>query len=292
MFVVGVPRSGTTLVQSLLAAHSEFTSFTESHLFSRHFRTVPFRPWALLTADPRPRLRQWLDENDLANVLDEAHYDLPYLGPGLLRSLRSRSVALCLLALFDEAARQRGARVWVEKTPRHLLYVRWLEHLGAAQEPEVRTDFVHVLRPGLETVASLYTASRGWERPYDLQTCAKRWNHDLRRSQARCGSARDHFVFYEDLVADPSATMEDLLEALEVAWEPEILQRYREASRSLVTTNEPWKQQVDRPITQEVSTSPGLSAAERKRVLALLRDDLYRDLRRRLGRPENVDARD
>ena len=37
IFIVGVPRSGTTLLQSLLAAHSELTSFTESHFFSRYF---------------------------------------------------------------------------------------------------------------------------------------------------------------------------------------------------------------------------------------------------------------
>ena len=37
ILVVGVPRSGTTLVQSLLAAHSQVASWTESHLFARHF---------------------------------------------------------------------------------------------------------------------------------------------------------------------------------------------------------------------------------------------------------------
>ncbi len=37
IFVVGAPRSGTTLVQSLIASHSQVTSFTESHFFSRHF---------------------------------------------------------------------------------------------------------------------------------------------------------------------------------------------------------------------------------------------------------------
>src|SRR5687768_3975926 len=40
IFVVGCPRSGTTLVQSLLAAHSKIVTFTESHLFDKGFRSL------------------------------------------------------------------------------------------------------------------------------------------------------------------------------------------------------------------------------------------------------------
>ena len=63
IFVVGVPRSGTTLVQSLLAAHSQVTSFTESHFFSRYFRALPRLSSAILTRDPAPRVRDFLLEN-------------------------------------------------------------------------------------------------------------------------------------------------------------------------------------------------------------------------------------
>ena len=41
IFIVGVPRSGTTLVQSLLASHTAMTSFTESHFFRKNFSIVP-----------------------------------------------------------------------------------------------------------------------------------------------------------------------------------------------------------------------------------------------------------
>ena len=37
IFIVGCPRSGTTLLQSLLLKHNEITSFPESHFFSRTF---------------------------------------------------------------------------------------------------------------------------------------------------------------------------------------------------------------------------------------------------------------
>ena len=63
VFVVGVPRSGTTLVQSLLATHSTATSFTESHFFSRHYALLPLLGTPILTRNPGPRLREFLAEN-------------------------------------------------------------------------------------------------------------------------------------------------------------------------------------------------------------------------------------
>ena len=63
VFVVGVPRSGTTLVQSLLAAHSTMTSFTESHFFDRHFTRLPPSSLSILSRNPAPRLHEFLLEN-------------------------------------------------------------------------------------------------------------------------------------------------------------------------------------------------------------------------------------
>ncbi|MGL4503377.1 MAG: sulfotransferase family protein, partial [Planktothrix sp.] len=42
IFLVGCPRSGTTLLQSLLAAHPQIASFPESHFFQS---LAPAQPW-------------------------------------------------------------------------------------------------------------------------------------------------------------------------------------------------------------------------------------------------------
>ena len=41
IFLVGCPRSGTTLLQSLIAAHPLVTSFSESNFFGSSFRKLP-----------------------------------------------------------------------------------------------------------------------------------------------------------------------------------------------------------------------------------------------------------
>ena len=295
LFIVGVPRSGTTLVQSLLAAHSEVTSFTESHFFSRHFKALftqrPEGSTAILTRDPAPRLRDFLAENgwreDDENSSGTSAVDrgLEGLPPRLLLPFRTRPVARHLLRTLDELALLRGKSTWVEKTPRHLRYIPFLEKL---LDGEPGTHFVHVIRGGLETVASLHAASQNWERPYDLEACVERWNADVAFSLSRArmqgdkrtadASGPDHFIVYEQLTAQPSVTLERLLADLGLAWEPEIFDQHRQGSERLITREETWKANVEREVSRSGTSKQVLTEAQRAHANASLRHDLYREL--------------
>lgn len=280
IFVVGVPRSGTTLVQSLLAAHGELTSFTESHYFSRHFRRVPFSSSAVLVRHPAPRLRELLAENPVdspavTQALEERiRRTLP---PAILSPLKTRAAARLLADVLDELTLARGRSGWIEKTPRHLRYLPFLTRLV-----DPPPHFVHVIRDGLETVASLHTASRNWQRHYDLDACVRRWNADLRFSLKRLKAARrrgtthEHLVVYEQLTSQPESTLEQLCARLGLPWDPRILERY--TSRELVTPDEPWKAGVDRKIRPSATSLHTLTEAQRDRVRRGLRTELYDQL--------------
>lgn len=280
IFVVGVPRSGTSLVQSMLAAHSTATSFTESHLFSRHFRQFPFFPMPLLVADPVPRLREFLSENAVesptaSSVLDALQRTVPRAP--ILMPLRSRRTGRLLLRAFDKLATTRGASCWVEKTPQHLRYIPFFERL---REPGSRTDYVHVIREGPAVVSSLHLASKHWDQPYDLETCARRWNRDMAYSRSRASRPYDHYVFYEDLVEEPETTMGRLLDELGLEREPDLLDRYPEAASRLVTDNEAvWKSNVGGPVRRPPTTDGPLTKEPYRDVANLLHENLYAEIR-------------
>jgi len=274
IFIVGVPRSGTTLLQALLAAHGDVTSFTESHFFDRPFTIVPgLGP--VLTGDPTPRLVEFLAENDAPGG-DAARW----FGPPPPRALRWRAlmplhtlrVARRLVGVLDEIAADRRAPVWLEKTPRHLRSLPMLERVC---DDGVPTIFVHVVRDGLETVASLFRASRHWERAYDLDECVERWNHDLALTAARLGSPGHHAVLYEELTADPAAVLRPLLAALDLSWQPGILAGYAAAAEDVVVSGESWKDDVGREIRPSATAERVFDSRQRQRVAALLRSDLY-----------------
>ena len=280
IFVVGVPRSGTTLVQSLLAAHGSATSFTESHFFDRHFTLLPLLARPVLTRDPAARVEEFLDEND-----EKPPAAAEWFAAGGRRAplpLLTRRAALQLLRLLDELTLRRGVSTWIEKTPRHLRYLPFLERLPA---PGPRPRFVHVIRDGLEVVASLHRASQSWQRPYDLETCARRWNADVGFSLRRAGAPGDRFVFYEELTARPEATLRRLLAELGLDWQPEILERYAETSRRLIAAQEEgWKPDVGRGIRRSATSQRTLTGEQRRRVGRSLRRGLYDRLHRRAER--------
>lgn len=281
IFVVGVPRSGTTLVQSLLAAHGAVTSFPESHLFSRHFTLVPVLGTPVLTRDPGPRLEAFLAECGESAAPPRARRPTPRP----LLPFRTRAAARDLLRALDHVALGRETARWVEKTPRHLRYAPFLQRLSRGGP---RTSVVHVVRLGLEVVASLHEASRLWERPYGLDACVRRWNADVAYSLRWLGKPGHHGVLYEALATDPEPVLRALLSALDLDWEPAILQRYAEASAELVTPAEEWKAGVGRPIRPAATAEQVLTSAQRERVAARLRGGLYERARALCVSPERA----
>jgi hypothetical protein len=295
IFVVGFPRSGTTLVQSLLASHVQVTSFTESHFFSRHFVEIP--GGALLTRDPAARVHAFLAENGEAPTESSAWFDRwpPALRAKPLLPLQTHAVARRLVGVFDEIASRRGRAVWLEKTPMHLRAIPLLERISRGGPP---TDFVHVIRDGVDAVASLREASRHWEEAYDLKKGAARWNADMRRSLARAGAPRHHFVVYEAMATEPEATLGRLIEALGLPPDVGLLERREQTARAVVTRDETWKAARGPRITVSRAAERLLEPDDRARVAGWLRQELYeraRDLAsapvsREPGAPGAMDA--
>lgn len=274
IFVVGVPRAGTTLVQSLLAAHSCLTSFPESHFFSRHYKFMPQRATPLLRWNPTQRLRSFLREAGLQESIAEQYAKSVdrRLWPGPLRILSSRAVATKMLDILDAIAANREVLGWVEKTPMHLHYIEFLKSLVPGPQA---VDFVHVIRNGMDTVSSLAAASRSWETTYDINTCVDRWNHDVAISLGYLGQPRHHFVVYEELVNNPEKATRELFESLGLEWQPAVLQRYAEESKVLINDDETWKHNNSSEIQQPASRREELTPVQQRQIAVRLNMDLY-----------------
>lgn len=286
IFLVGAPRSGTTLLQSLLSAHPEITSFTESHFFSRHFRRARPTRRVILVRSPTPRLRAFLAENNVEPHRFQA--DLAALDrPTVLRPFATRLAATTFIRILDEIAVERGFPIWLEKTPMHLHYLDFIERMVL---PAEKVKFVHIVREGPEVVASLRRASQKWRKHYSVEACVERWNHDVGITLARASTAGDPVVFYEELATDPPRALQRLFADLEVPWDPGVVAGYTEAAAELIAPGESWKANTERPIEPSRSFQRSFDAAERESVLRALDSSLYTRLRntlRKNGREES-----
>ena len=245
LFLVGCPRSGTTLLQSLLAAHSEIISFPESHLF----QTLWIRRWSRLFGLAAPKGKKQL--YSFLQTIDQEH--LQHMLPR--NALFMSQYGAVLQTALDQATQSQGKRIWLEKSPEHVRYIRYIE--ASVQDAQ----FIHIIRNGPDVVASLYDVTRkhqqanSWgHEPWELDKCIRHW---VRSVQLGCPHLRkpNHFlVRYEQLVENPETILRQLCEFIGVNFERTMLQDYGQVAQTVTRTDEAWKAAVGQPINNANST--------------------------------------
>lgn len=213
IFVVGCPRSGTTLTQAMLAAHPVLTGFTESHVFDKAYDYSG----RANEAELRRRVTAFCEENKI-------------------RFHESGG----FITLLDAAAKDRGARGWVEKTPDHVF------RIPVIQQQAHGAKFIHVVRRAEGVLPSLRKASQtgGWDDAKPWWECAVHWLWALRISERYVDQPNHAIVGYEQLVADPRKQMARLLEFLGLPWDDAVVNDYAEQAAHLVSPGEEWKANV------------------------------------------------
>lgn len=239
VFLVACPRSGTTLLQSLLMAHPRIQSFPETHFFSRLFggrlsRAVSLTGrglygWLLLLALQRSQQVRMKD----------AIRDTP------LHFSRS-AAAQEFSVLMDRWTLSTGKDVWLEKTPGHLEFIPNI--LASVPTP----IFVHLVRDGRAVVASLYRlagfSTGDWDRYKNLDAAIDRWNRSIRLTGEYVGRERHLVVRFEDLVLRPTECLGKLCRSLDVDYDPRMLTSYHDAALRVVRGDEYWKKQNFDPV--------------------------------------------
>lgn len=262
LMIVGSPRSGTTLLQTILAARTELFTLKETHFFRHLQRRRPLRPLDRLGLDPA-RVRHAFDYVARHNGLA--------LPDPLPRRLDA-AVAAFDRMLSEEAAR-RGMAGWLEKTPEHAFFVPVIRrHL-----PGVR--FVHILRDGPDVVASLWDARQRYPESWGwlggLDDMVRLYNRYLRMARRVRGHADSFILLYNDLVERNMAALDALAVFLGLpagSLSPESLDRAGSWRADIVRADEPWKVREDQGV---VDTRGGkfrslFSPAEQRRILRRL----------------------
>ncbi len=244
VFLVGCPRSGTTLLQSLLAAHPLVHSLPETHFFQNLLHSEEHRRDARRrSATARLQVLRRKALVALGHVggrrARRAWQQMPeFDAADAPAGDRLQAHVARFVELMDRQCRGAGRQVWLEKTPDHLYYLRHIRR----HVPDAR--IVHLIRDGEEVVASLRGAAEkypDWQPFLDLDHAVSRWNHALRESLAWAGQPGHLLVRYEALLADPEQVLRRICTFIECEYQPGMVARAGTASAGLVRADEPWK---------------------------------------------------
>lgn len=240
LFIVGSARSGTTLLQAMMAKNSDVFTFPESHFFCRTIRNGRRRRWFGI-ADVAAATRA-LD--DLRKLVGQS--DAP--AAGRRWDPRIKKFASVFSRIIDDAALVGGFPVWLEKTPHHIDYV------GEISEFVRGAKFVHILRDGRDAVASQFAAQQqdpAYWRPWSIEQMAKSWGRDVSISLNHFGQPDHFFVFYDDLIANAERTLNTICEFAGLKYESQMLRHWEAADTVLGNRKqEPWMQNIYQPITK------------------------------------------
>lgn len=201
VFIVGCPRSGTTLLYSMLVAAGGFAVYRKETYF---FDLVHRFPDLTDSAAQEEFSRRFL-----AGYLGRVPgLDVVPLVQDALR--RCRTATDFLPRLMDLITAAQGMDRWLEATPAHVLYMDRIRRTV----PDAL--FIHVIRDGRDCAIS--NVSQGWvpALPWDghhrIGVAALLWEWMVRKGRAfACAHPDVCFdVRFEDLLGDPAATLDRL----------------------------------------------------------------------------------
>ncbi|UXX81109.1 sulfotransferase [Reichenbachiella carrageenanivorans] len=252
IFIIGSPRSGTTLLQNSLLRSDSIFSFPETHFFyplcntNKVFKRLHIsnkkkisnrcRELGITTSERPYRLDHWTYKYWISKLVDH----------------------------LDSTAISNGKRIWIEKTPMHLHYIPIISKYVP------NAYFIHTLRSGKDVIASIYNYSTKhpdiWgER--SLEQCISRWNSDIVISKQYVNTKKHIFVVYEKFIQSIDANTKDILKQLDI--KQDISDFTDKNFDQTVLNNEPWKQGVRQDITSTNDTLFKETLSEKQQTMIL-----------------------
>ncbi len=263
LFVIGPPRSGSTLLARMLGAHSAVASPPEPHLLTPlahlgYYESVQQAPYDPIIT--RAAIRE------LVAALPDGEQDY-------LASLRAYTDAI-----YSRLLEASGRRVLLDKTPAYALVLDFAARLYP------RSRYVVLTRNPLAIWSSFVQSffDGDHEAAHDHNPLLERYVPAMARF-LRERPAPVHQVRYEELVAEPDAQMRTLCQFAGLEFEPGMVDYGSSdagAARSVRGLGDPITvAREKRPITasisrwqQDMAGNPG--AVERaQRILASLSDE-------------------
>jgi hypothetical protein len=215
VFIVGMPRSGTTLIQGILCNTGEYFPIPETHFFIRAAYGLPEE---ILSKNDRKRIRN--------SLLKKSRIKLDMALPEYLTSKKD---------IFEHIIDQfnpEGIPTFLEKTPRHVFfYSKILEYYPDGK-------FICMIREPKNVVRSQLTNS-----PKENKSVIRLslLYNKIAAAIVKIRYNRNVFLIrYEDLTAETEQILRHLCEFLDLAFDSKLVDNVA-APPGIVSAHEYWK---------------------------------------------------
>jgi hypothetical protein len=214
-FVVGVSRSGTTLLRLMLDAHPQLSIPPETHFLPELIECQPSTVDGFLTF--LTATQTWQDFHLDADVLRSRL--------NAMAEFRLGEAVEAFYALYTEC---QGKKRWGDKSPPYVLFIAAIQHLL----PRVR--FIHIIRDVRDVALSL---SDKWFGPgADVERAAVFWRDRINAARQQViGLPENAYleVRYEDLICNPESVLRRICAVIDLEYDSGMLAYHDQAFNRL-----------------------------------------------------------
>jgi Sulfotransferase family len=236
IFVVGYPRSGTTLLQALLATQGDLATFPETHFFSTAYTAKTSPGEETLSAQEVEKVLGEISQRSGLAFSPSEIEAIHALGSG--GHMPIKGVFEFLVAKLIPSEAGPGCR-WLEKTPDHAFFMARIGKLY----PEAK--FIGIIRHPLFAIHSR-TKHFPPDAPDKLRFLAHQWvrHVDALDDFKKSFPTKIFVLKYEDLVKDPAGVIEKITRFLGIDFDIRSIQDFSKRAQNIVQPFENWKDGV------------------------------------------------
>lgn len=224
IFIVGCPRSGTTLIRVVLDSHPNICCGPETHLIKnlKTFKETISIRWRMLE---------------------------PY---GISEKVLNQKLSEMFRIFPENYMKIKKKQQWAEKTPNNIFHMDFIDELFP------NCQFINIIRDGRDVVCSfkerwgrisIFRAIRDWNRSIEL----------TEQYRAKFSKERYMEVKYEELVSNPERETKRIMEFIGEDWTPELLEHHtkkhdfwfnfnKEKNIDIIGEKKPKEHSPDKPI--------------------------------------------
>lgn len=231
-FIVGVGRSGTTLLMSMLDAHPEIAMPPESKFLQKYVlpnrKIIPKKALDILKKD---------------QFLNMFPFDVIEYFNLLFKNEKYFSWEKAYLCLLDKYRFQQNKKYIGDKDP------KLIEHLPSIYNLFPKTKILHIIRDPRDVFLSRQRAGWSKDKSWFSNMVAYQIQYNLGRINGRKYFHNNYYdVTYEQLVKTPERVLKELMDFLGLSYSSKMINFYNSAESIIGTKEKEWKNNVNKPL--------------------------------------------
>ncbi|MEM8527121.1 MAG: sulfotransferase [Bacteroidota bacterium] len=238
IFIVGVGRSGTSMLMTLLNGHSKIAFTPETHFLRFYVGSQEIQ--AEFEAKGVTKFKEIIDQDDYYKRLhiDSSELLAPYLKEKKVFDLRA-----IYKEILSTYLRRKDKTYIGDKDP------RYIDYLPIIKEIYPNAKIIHIYRDPRDIVLSKTKADWSAHRPYWMNAIISQVQ--IKKGRKKIQELFDgHFyeLSYESLVANPNESLTKLLAFLDLELEKEMLDLRKSAEELVDKAEMQWKNNTFKPV--------------------------------------------